>query len=62
MLSMELESKLDDLMVSIDLRQHVQATQSFVEVLKWLVVGGAIEYEIICKDAELQSSKLFSLE
>jgi hypothetical protein len=62
MLSVELESKLDDPMVSIDLRQQVQATQNFVEVFKWLVVGGAIEYKRICKDAELQNSRLFSLE
>jgi len=53
MLSVELESKLDDPMVFIDLRQQVQATQNFVEVIKWLVVGGAIEYKRICKDAEL---------
>jgi hypothetical protein len=53
MLSVELESKLDDPMVFIDLRQHVQATQNFVEVIKWLVVGGVIEYKRICKDAEL---------
>ncbi len=42
MLSMELESKLDDPMTSIDLRQQVQVAQSSVEALKWLVVVGAI--------------------
>jgi hypothetical protein len=61
-LSMELESKLDDPMVFIDLRQHVRATQSFVEVLKWLIVGRAIDYKKTCKDAKLQGSRLFSLE
>ncbi len=44
MLDMELESNLDDPMTSIDLRQHVQATQSSIEVLKQLIVAGAIEY------------------
>ncbi len=42
MLSLELESKLDDPMTSIDLRQQVQAAQSFIEVLKRLVVVGVV--------------------
>ncbi len=42
MLSMELESKLDDPMMSIDLKQQVQVEQSSVEAFKQLVVAGAI--------------------
>ncbi len=59
---MELENKLDDQTISIDLRQKVQATQSSIELSKRLIVASVIKYEKVCKDVELQGSKLFNLE
>ncbi len=61
-LNMELENKLDDQTISIDLRQKVQATQSSIELSKRLIVASVIKYEKVCKDVELQGSKLFNLE
>jgi hypothetical protein len=62
MLNMKLENKFDDPTISIDLRQKVQATQSSIEVFKRLIIVGVIKYERVCKDVELQGSRLFTLE